>query len=223
MHQEEILQEKKWGKEVISTQWKFDWGRTEHTTESLHGEDRTEATQPFPYPWNSSSQSMEDSSTSNTAVMTDAFIQSGRQHRRTTRPLCHKSSWYRYRMSLLFQWRQGLEISRALPGTAETNSKGQALLQRIPSGKQDLTGGWDKVRVGGKGDSVKEIRGWEQFLAVRSNNHHHRCLALTTWQDPFLHIGAVLDCSHICYHLKSPFCNVFVTVQTSTRLFEVEF
>lgn len=37
---------------------------------------------------------------------------------------------------------------------------------------------------------------------MRSNNHNHRCLVLTTLQDFFPHLGDVFDCSHACFNLK---------------------
>lgn len=67
----------------------------------------------------------------------------------------------------------------------------QTLLQGFSPGSevQQVGEAKQQVRVGGEAD--KEIRGWELLWAQWSNNHPHRCLALTAWQDPFLHRGAV--------------------------------
>lgn len=77
----------------------------------------------------------------------------------------------------------GIRLSLA----GETKNKKQALAEGVRGSRwesQSSRSGWD-------GRQTEQNQGLGAARSLPSNNHPHRCLALTAWQDPSLHRGAV--------------------------------
>lgn len=116
------------------------------TTETVRGEDRMEAAQPSPCPKN-----LEWQFTVHGRIKRIKCCGNGRCLYQVSLS-AHEDNAYSAgshsgtdtNRNLFFILRQSREISRTFPRTAETNSKGQALLKRIQSEKWDVTGGRDK-------------------------------------------------------------------------------